>query len=440
MGVERREGGRGRVVMLVDNAVNGDSRVQKTARSAAEAGWDTTLLGLSPDHEAREWMIGGARVRLLPGSARARGAAGGLRRRWQELPPSVRRVRRPADWVITRYWMQRMGDRAWRKLEPGLIGFDNKFGPVIDELQPDIIHAHDFRMIGVGARAAARARHHGRDVKLIWDAHEYLPGVRPWRDNYRWQPAHLAYEREYARYADKVITVSDELARMLQHDHKLAELPAVVLNAPDMSAGGEPPEVSLRERCGIGPDVPLLVYSGAAAPARGLGVMVEALPTLPGVHMAMVINSPSGEYATGLIARAAELGVADRLHVTDYVPAAQVANFLAGATAGVIPIRHFVNHEISLITKFFEYSHARLPIIASDVRTMAATIRGSGQGEVFRADDVADFVRAAQQVLADPERYRAAYDKPGLLDSWTWAAQAEVLDDVYSSLLPVAPR
>jgi hypothetical protein len=40
-----------------------------------------------------------------------------------------------------------------------------------------------------------------------------------------------------------------------------------------------------------------------------------------------------------------------------------------------------------------------------------------------------------QAVLADPERYRAAYDKPGLLAGWTWEAQAEVLDGVYRRLL-----
>jgi glycogen(starch) synthase len=39
---------RGRIVMLVDNGVDGDSRVQKTARSAADHGWDVTLLGVSP--------------------------------------------------------------------------------------------------------------------------------------------------------------------------------------------------------------------------------------------------------------------------------------------------------------------------------------------------------------------------------------------------------
>lgn len=34
--------------MLVDNGVIGDSRVQKAARSAADAGWDVVLLGRAP--------------------------------------------------------------------------------------------------------------------------------------------------------------------------------------------------------------------------------------------------------------------------------------------------------------------------------------------------------------------------------------------------------
>jgi len=129
--------------------------------------------------------------------------------------------------------------------------------------------------------------------------------------------------------------------------------------------------------------------------------------------------------------------VAERLHILPYVPADQVVSFLSGADAGVIPIRHFPNHEIALITKFFEYSHARLPIVVSDVKTMAATVRETGQGEVFRAEDPADFARAAALVLADPGRYRAAYDGPDSpLPSWTWEAQAATLDALYQRLLP----
>ena len=106
----------------------------------------------------------------------------------------------------------------------------------------------------------------------------------------------------------------------------------------------------------------------------------------------------------------------------------------------MIPIHHWPNHEIALITKFFEYSHARLPIVVSDVKTMAETVRATGQGEVFRAEDVADYVRArpggARRPEALPRRVRPV---PGCWTSWTWEAQAEVLDGVYRRLLPAAP-
>ncbi|WP_038841106.1 glycosyltransferase family 4 protein [Salinispora arenicola] len=495
--------------MLVDNGVNGDSRVQKAARSAAEAGWEVILLGRSPVAEERTWQLGQAQVRLLsmsnplarrrhefrrswlrwplayppngvarhrqqsvkawqadlavrgaqlavadPATPRLRLRRQALRveqlavrltrtwvsgRHWMLTQARVRRrFRHPWDRAYTLFWQTLKGDGAWRRLEPGLWDYELAYGPVVDELRPDLVHANDFRMLGVAARAKVRAAADGRDIQVVWDAHEFLPGLKPWQDNARWLPAHRAHEREYAPYADAVVTVSDGLAELLVREHGLVDTPEVVLNAP--AAGSEDldpdaPVPDLRAGCGIGPDVPLLVYSGAAARQRGLDIMVEALPQLPGVHAALVVNRPNGPYMAKVRATAARLGVADRVHVLPYVAHWQVVPFLAGADAGIIPIHHWPNHEIALITKFFEYSHARLPLVVSDVKTMADTVRSTGQGEVFRAEDVADYVRAVTAVLAEPDRYWAAYDRPGLLESWTWEAQAEVLDAVYRRLL-----
>jgi glycosyltransferase involved in cell wall biosynthesis len=150
--------------------------------------------------------------------------------------------------------------------------------------------------------------------------------------------------------------------------------------------------------------------------------------------VAFVVLKESAPYVQSLVARAAELGVAERVHVLPYVPHHQVVRFLAGADLGVIPIHHWPNHEIALITKYFEYSHARLPLVVSDVKTMAGVTRSTGQGEVFRAEDTEDYARAVKTVLADPGGYRAVYD-PGMLSAWTWEAQAEVLHGVYRRLL-----
>ncbi|MEU0147755.1 glycosyltransferase family 4 protein [Streptomyces sp. NPDC006288] len=496
---------RGKIVMLVDNGVNGDSRVQKEARSAAAAGWDVVLLGKSPTKREQRWYIGEAEVRLLnvptpmhrrrheyrravlrsplaykPGplaayrkqrmkawrtelniqlieASRRKSAAHkvkllppraaskvmnkwvGLRvKQTNTLEQRRKDMDAPLDRFTTAFWLRTMGDRSWRRLDPALWDMELAYGKVIDSLEPDLIHANDFRMLGVGARAKLRAGAKGREVKLVWDAHEFLPGIKPWNTHPRWHIAQCAYELEFSRYADAVTTVSETLAEMLAERHGLKAKPEVVLNAPDAEIAPEQaaePVPDLRELCGIGPNVPLAVYSGAAAPQRGLDVMVEALPELPGTHVAFVVLRPNSDYMNQLSARAEELGVSERLHILPYVPHYQVVPFLATADVGVIPIHHWPNHEIALITKFFEYSHARLPFVVSDVKTMGEMVARTGQGEVFTAEDVSDYVRAVKAVLSDPEKYRRVYDSEGLLEEWTWEAQAEVLDAVYTRTL-----
>jgi glycogen(starch) synthase len=209
---------RQRVVMLVHNGIQGDSRVQKQARSAAEAGWDVLLLGRAPGKEEVSWRLGGAEVRLLPfkhvstrahevrsprlfaplayrfpamgkqrlqlartwraqiGEIMARQAAEGsdgalqkaalLPRRvavkvagkWIGLRASSTRkvagrraqMTSPLDRFTTAFWLKTMGDRAWRRLDPSLWDIEIAFRAVIDEFEPDLIHANDFQMLGVG--------------------------------------------------------------------------------------------------------------------------------------------------------------------------------------------------------------------------------------------------------------------------------------------------
>ncbi len=492
-----------RIVMLVQNGVVGDSRIQKEAETAARAGWEVILLGRTNGKRAEEWTVGGARVKLIPvprtfdkrrhevrrawlrsplayppgplqdyrrkqvrawktdlATARARrapGPAGGpgalglalksalvtAARVWiglrSRLTDRLRERRSKAtglpERLAKRFWTALLGDRAWRRLDPALWELELAFGPVVDELAPDLIHANDFQMLGVGARAKLRAAAAGHRVKLVWDAHEYLPEMHPWKKHPWWKDAQLAHEREFAPCADAVVTVSDTVAELLQDRHRLPRTPVVVMNVPDTGAAEDAPEPGLRERCGIGPADPLLVYSGAPLEQRGLHLLVEALPSLPGVHAAFVVSKPHWRYVKNLQRRAAKLGVDERVHVLSYVPYQQVVPFLSEADAGVIPLHHWGNHEISLITKFFEYSHARLPVVVSDVKAMAALVRETGQGEVFRAEDLDDFVRAAKSVLTDPDAYREAYERRVPLHEWTWAEQGRRLTDLYREML-----
>src|SRR5690606_19021147 len=102
------------------------------------------------------------------------------------------------DKVAVWWWQRLLGDRSWQRLDPHLSDFHLTYGPEIDALEPDLIHANDFRMLGVGVRAAARARERGRKVPVVWDAHEFLPGIKPWTPGAKWHPAQRAHERAHA--------------------------------------------------------------------------------------------------------------------------------------------------------------------------------------------------------------------------------------------------
>ncbi|WP_205326798.1 glycosyltransferase family 4 protein [Glycomyces sp. YM15] len=506
-----------RVVMLVDNGIDGDSRVQKAAASMAGHGWDVHLIGLAPGNKTSRFELGGATayrrvVKNWPGLRPLRQRLAGLRfpfsyaslakaeLEWERrrvirtelaqrrlhaelraegrgglrggLPFLAHRARAKARvrWLRFRleqtrgmaeaqkarpdgrlerfeaaYWKLMLGDRSWRKLDPWSLRFDLAFAPLIDQLKPDLIHVHDYRMIGVGVRAAARARVKGRKVPVVYDAHEFLPGVKP--RNRKWQVAQIGHEREYISYADAVVTVSPRIAELLVESHGLAELPAVVLNSPprpDPTRGDwATPEGfrDVRAACGLDAETPLMVYCGGASPQRGLHLMVEALGLEPELHAAFVVNLTTGPYVESLLEQAERLGAADRVHLMPYVPYDVLTTFLATADVGVHPLETgLVNHEVGLNTKFFEFMHAGLPIVISDVKVMSEEVRRLGIGEVFRYGDAEGLARGVRAVLDDRPGYTKRYAEPGFLDEFTWEVQAARYDEIYRRLLAGGPE
>ena len=145
-------------------------------------------------------------------------------------------------------------------------------------------------------------------MRWLYDAHEYVQGVE-WSSPAQ-GTAYRALEREFIRRADSVgLPFPQQIAELLRGSYRLSKLPLVVGNAPvreiDSTAGSV---TSLRRVCGLAAEVPLLVYAGWIAPERGLDAIVEALRSLPGVHLAIVAGR-TNPALTKLLDLAARLGV-----------------------------------------------------------------------------------------------------------------------------------
>jgi glycosyltransferase involved in cell wall biosynthesis len=338
--------------------------------------------------------------------------------------------------VVDKGWQKVTLAAAPQRVVPEVDDLELAVGPVLDALEPDVVHAHDVHLLGVVSRAVARARVAGRDVRWLYDAHEWVPGLSRYGGRTaRVIAAWAALERRFIGTADAVITVSPPLADALRDRYHLRATPDVVLNVPPLGARAAGAR-SVRAAAEVADGVSLLVYSGGVQAARGVETAVEALTHLPDAHLAVVaVPSVHTAPVAAVRARAEALGVADRLHVLPPVPPDQVSAFLSGADIGLIPLKHYASHEMALANKLFEYLHAGVPMVVSDCRAQAGFVTEHGVGEVHRAGDGADLAAAVTRVLADRPRYATALADPELLARYTWHTQADVLRGVHRRLL-----
>lgn len=429
-----------KIVSLVTNNAIGDSRVLKSAETLAQAGYQVTLLAQRiGDCAAEEKLNGFALRRVAPVNTYS------LRRTKPFWPFSFTvkmtnkyikygsRLMAP-DILFWRWagpYLLKLSDRFLYSTWPLLKDGEAAFASAIDQELPDLIHANDCDTLGLAIKAKARAAKAGRHIGILYDAHEYVKGVH--RKHPVWRHAMLTLERQGVQSSGIVMTVSETIADMLQRDYQLANKPVVVLNTPRR----QQPEVdaklgTLRSKLGLKIEIPLHVYVGAAAPQRGLDTMVDALAKAPGHHVALVVN-PNAPYVIGLKERAQLLGVGDRLHIHPYVPEWYVSTFVSDATSGVIPILHYPNHEISLVTKFFEFLHAKLPIIVSDVKTMASEVRERKNGLVFTAGDADQLAARFIEITENRNQYLAAITST-LLDEYSWERQGDKLVAAHDAL------
>jgi glycosyltransferase involved in cell wall biosynthesis len=406
-----------RTLHIVLNGVTEDSRVLKCAWSLGNAGWEVVVAGATPFTHNDEFEIGYAKV-----------------------------MRFPLKVVLSKKFLAKIGRRARyykRRAEhhlkikrttqiPNMSRAVKVLTSFTLQFRPDVIHAHDYTALPIAGQLINILKDDGHNARLIYDAHEYVPGVA--HLNRQLSTAYSDAERREVKRSAAVLSVSEGMSDLLIPHLQITERPSIVANDP-LVEGQQPSVRNLRKDIGVDNKTPIMVYSGAVAPQRGVATAAAALELMPEVHLVVIAN-PKNQTVLDLKRVYAKYD--DRFHVLPYVPNAELVSYLSGADIGLIPLHHKQNHEISLITKFGEYMQAKLPILVSDVRTMSEEVRRLGNGEVFVAEVVDDFVTAANKILNNPVKYRSVYTDEVLAER-SWERQAENLVGIYNQISGVNP-
>jgi glycosyltransferase involved in cell wall biosynthesis len=406
-----------RTMHIVFNSVTEDSRVLKCAWSLANAGWEVLVCGARPGYQDDQLKIGYATIDRLHLKVVMK----------QNFIAFVLRA--------IRFYKRKFQAKFLPDVPPAIPNLNRSrstLKPIALSFKPDVIHAHDYTALPLAGALVEYLASTGHAAQLIYDAHEYVPGVSHLTGPLK--KVYIRDEKRYSAIAATVLSVSEGMSDLLLPHLEITKRPELVANDP-LFEGQELSPRNMRQDCGVDLQTPLLVYSGAVAPQRGLATVLDALKLLPDVHLVLIAN-PKNQTVLDLQSQYATLK--DRFHVLPYVPNSELVSYLSTGDIGLIPIHHKLNHEISLITKFGEYMQARLPIIVSDVRTMAAEVKRLGNGEVFVAQDVEDFAAAVRKVLGNKAKYQSVYSDE-VLKERSWELQAENLVKIYNRIADAKP-
>lgn len=314
---------------------------------------------------------------------------------------------------------------------PEIRDYADAFGPVLDSLAPDVIHAHHPFILHTAVRAARRRRAAGHACHVVYDARENFAGIPVGEQGSpRRHGVLVRQEAETIAAMDAVFTVSEPIAGELQSRYRLPQRPTVVLNVPVQVAMGTGRTV--RDLAGVAPDVPLLVYSGGISKSRGLETLIDAMGMLPDVHLVIVPVPHPHPSVPALLERAETVGAGSRVSILAPVPPQDIAGYLSGADVAVHPMPGgSPNHDQAMPNKLFEYIHAGLPLVVSDARLMADFVTSQAVGATFVGGDANSLAASVAAVRQDPP---SAAHLAAVARRYSWQGQEGAILDRYDAL------
>jgi glycosyltransferase involved in cell wall biosynthesis len=262
---------------------------------------------------------------------------------------------------------------------------------------------------------------------LVYEPHEHETETETFTHR-KSQPLAKMLERALIGRAAKVIVVSPSISRCYRTDYRLDDVP-VIMNVPPRGSGQSPQRNHrLRDLFRIPDEAMLFMFQGSLAKERGVGELLEAFRQLPQDRHVVIMGF--GPMADEIKAVA---NCHDNIHFLAAVPPEDVLDYTLGADVGIALIDEgCLNHQFALPNRLFQYLHAGLPAIVSDLVEMAAVVDRWQCG--WRVVNTAQAIMECAATLTRSDVARAAEGARRSRETLNWETEADKLVVIYRDL------
>jgi PEP-CTERM/exosortase A-associated glycosyltransferase len=300
----------------------------------------------------------------------------------------------------------------------------------------DLVHAHSPVLCGIPARAAAKRL----DVPFVYEIRAF------WEDaavnhgkGTEGSPRYAAIralETNLTSGADAVVVICegirrDLLARGLD--------PSRVFTVPNGVDAGRfeplPRDEALAAELGMQGKT-VVAFIGTFFAFEGVNLLLEALDRLTRERddvRGLIVGY--GESDAAIREQHARLGLGNRVVLTGKVPPSEVHRYYSVADVLCYPRERHRITELTTPLKPLEAMAMEKAVLGSDVGGIRELVRDRETGLTFRAGDAEDLVRAARQLIDDPELRRRLGEtaRREMLEERDWRTLARRYRDAYAA-------
>ena len=298
---------------------------------------------------------------------------------------------------------------------------------VINREKPIICHGHDPSGLFVAYLAKVLW-----NCKLIYDSHE-LWGHTSHMKNYNRILYKIggAFEKYIIKITDIVITVNKSIADILKQTTGKESI-KIIRNISEINA------VNLKlnkSSLNLPNSKFILIYIGSLAHGRGVDRLIECMINVHNEIGLVIVGGEQkfhGNY-NRLIERYSLKG---RIELLPAVSPSEVIAICSVADVGIHPIENTcLNHFYCLPNKLFQYIQAGIPVLCSDFPEMREVVNGFKVGEVFDVEDLSNISNTINSLFQNTEKL-IEYKNNCIKASTTlnWNNEKLKLLDIYSNL------
>jgi glycosyltransferase involved in cell wall biosynthesis len=200
-------------------------------------------------------------------------------------------------------------------------------------------------------------------IPVVYDSHEYFTGLPELADRPFIKGIWQRIEKSFLPHIKYACTVSAPIASRYQEIYGISikvirNLPYRIDNVPEKNMTGETEK--------------RIIYQGALNMGRGIELAVSAMKYMDNCRL---LIAGSGYLEAELRELSKSIGVTDKVQFLGLLPPDQLVKHTMKAHLGIsLEENTSLNYYYALPNKVFDYIQARIPVLVSDNRGMAAII------------------------------------------------------------------